>query len=97
MHIQPTPITATTSSSKKAAQTKHTPAKLAGRSTANKLALNKAVKAGTFKRDERKWATFKSKITAIDPQFEVDDTNPKWARDVLHVKCGKRDSYGYGL
>jgi hypothetical protein len=55
----------------------------------NKLTLNKAVEAGTFKRDERKWATFKSEIMAIDPQTEVDEVNPRRARDILHVKCGK--------
>lgn len=55
----------------------------------NKQALNKAVKEGTFKHDERKWAAFKSKIMTIDPQSEVNDVNPRRARHVLHVKCGK--------
>ena len=88
--IKPMQATATMSStSKKAAQTKHSTAKPLGRSAANKQALNMAVKAGTFERDERKWAIFKSKIASIDPQFEVDDTNPKCARNVLHIKCGK--------
>ena len=63
--------------------------KLLGKSAANKLELNKAVEAGTFKRDKRKWEKFKSKILEIDPHSEVDDVNPKRARDVLHVKCGK--------
>ncbi|KAI9438716.1 hypothetical protein H4582DRAFT_2146243 [Lactarius indigo] len=73
-----------------AAQVRHPPNNSgSGRSAANKVALNKAVKAGTFQRDERKWAAFKLKITEIDPQSEVDDINPRYARDVLHVKCGK--------
>ena len=48
-----------------------------------------AVEAGTFKRDERKWTAFKSKIMAIDPQSEVDDVSPRCAHDVLHIQCGK--------
>ena len=55
----------------------------------NKQALNKAVKEGTFKHDECKWAAFKSKIMTIDPQSEVNDVNPRRACHVLHVKCGK--------
>lgn len=90
LHKQSTPpVTVTPNSSNKAAQTKYIPTKPAGRSAAHKQALNRAVKAGTFQRNERKWATFKSKIRSIDPQFEVDDTNPRRARNVLHVKCGK--------
>jgi hypothetical protein len=62
-----------------------------GKSTTNmlKLALNKAVEAGTFKQDKCKWATFKSKIMAIDPQSEENEVNPRHAWDVLHVKCSK--------
>lgn len=56
---------------------------------ANKSALNKAVKAGTFKRDKSKWEKFKLKVFGIDPQSEVDDNDPRHARDVLHIKCGK--------
>ncbi|KAN0140883.1 hypothetical protein V8E53_001327 [Lactarius tabidus] len=93
VHMQPTrqPVTVTPSSGNDAARTKHTLTKPVGKSAAylNKWALNRAVEAGTFERSERKWATFKSKILSIDPQSEVDDTNPKCARDVLHVKCGK--------
>ena len=85
--IQPTSVIPPSSKSK-AATTRHPPSQ-SGRSAANKLALNKAVEAGTFERDERKWAAFKSKIMEIDPQSEVDDINPKCARGVLHVKCGK--------
>lgn len=86
MYKQSTPpVTVIPNSSTKAAQTKHTLTK----SAVNKQVLNIAVKAGTFKRNERKWATFKSKIRSIDPQFEVDDTNPRRARNVLHIKCGK--------
>ena len=42
-----------------------------------------------FKRDEHKWAAFKLKIMAIEPQSEVNDVDPRRARHVLHVKCGK--------
>ena len=78
------------SSKSKAPRTRHPQGNI-GRSSANlnKLALNKAVEAGTFNRDERKWAVFKSKIMTINPQSEVDDINPRCARNVLHVKCGK--------
>lgn len=88
-HIQPT-ANAPPSSKLKAAWTRTQchPGN-PGRSAVNKLTLNKAVEAGTFKRDQHKWAAFKSKILAIDPQSEVDDINPRRARDVLHVKCGK--------
>jgi hypothetical protein len=89
MHIPPTPVKVTPSSSNEAAQTTHTLTKPVTKSAANKMALNRAVEAGTFERDERKWAIFKSKIMSIVPQSEVDDTNPKCARDALHVKCGK--------
>ena len=89
VHTQPMPVTPSSSKSK-APQTQHRQGN-SGRSAANlnKLALNKAVEAGTFKRDERKWAVFKSKILAIDPQSKVDDINPRCARNVLHIKCGK--------
>jgi hypothetical protein len=88
VHTQPSPATPSVSDS--AAQTQDAQAQRnLGRSAVNKLALNKAVEAGTFKHDERKWAAFKSKIVAIDPQSEVDDVNPRCARDVLHVRCGK--------
>lgn len=55
----------------------------------NKEALNKAVKDGTFKCDEHKWATFKLKIMAIDPQSKVNNVDPRHACHILHVKCGK--------
>jgi hypothetical protein len=85
--IQPplSPQLSLTDMSKKASQPLNKP----GKSAANKLELNKAVAAGTFKRDKCKWAKFKSKISDIDPHSEVDDDNPKRSRDVLHVKCGK--------
>ena len=60
-----------------------------GKSALNKLELNKAVAAGTFKYDKSKWAKFTSKIYEIDPHSEVIDDDPKRAREVLHVKCGK--------
>jgi hypothetical protein len=60
-----------------------------GKSMANKAELNKAVTAGTFKRDKSKWEKFKQKISGIDPHSELDDNDPKRARDVLHIKCGK--------
>jgi hypothetical protein len=72
-----------------AARTQQPSTNSSGKSAANKRALNKAVEEGTFKRNERKWVAFKLKIMAIDPQSEVDDVNPRRARDVLHVKCGK--------
>ena len=89
VHVQPTPVTP--SSGKSKAPRTQRPQRNSGRSAANlnKLALNKAVEAGTFKHDERKWAVFKSKIMAIDSQSEVDDINPRCARNVLHLKCGK--------
>ncbi|KAH9032049.1 hypothetical protein EDB85DRAFT_1890890 [Lactarius pseudohatsudake] len=88
--VQPTPAPSPSGSRSRkpmAARIQH-PLKDPGRSLANKLALNKAVEDGTFQRDERKWAAFKSKIMAIDPQFEVDDVDPRHARKVLHVKRG---------
>jgi hypothetical protein len=89
VQIQTSPATPSISDSK-AVQTRHPQAQSnLGRSAVNKLALNTAVEAGTFKRDERKWTAFKSKIMAIDPQSEVDDVSPRCARDVLHVRCGK--------
>jgi hypothetical protein len=88
VHIEPTPAIPSSNKSK-AARTRTQVAEHPGRSAANKLALNKAVKAGTFKHDDRKWAAFKAKIMVIDAQSEVDDVNPRRARDVLHVKCGK--------
>ncbi|KAN0130335.1 hypothetical protein V8E53_011848 [Lactarius tabidus] len=59
------------------------------KTVANKRELNKAIEAGTFKRNQCKWAKFKMKISEIDPLSEVDDDNPKRVRDVLHIKCGK--------
>jgi hypothetical protein len=87
VHIQPPPSPQLSLSdiSKDAPRTLNKP----GKSAANKQALNTAVKAGTFKRDKHKWEKFKSKISEIDRRSEVDDDNPKWACDILHVKCGK--------
>ena len=82
--VQQTP----SSCKSKAAQTQQ-PSTSLGKSAASKQALNKAVREGIFERNERKWAAFKLKIMAIDPLSEVDDVNPRRARDVLHVKCGK--------
>ena len=87
VHIEPTPEIPSLSKST-VARTQRPPNQ-PGRSATNKLSLNKSVEAGTFKRDERKWATFKSKIMVMDPQSEVDDVNPRRAREVLHIKCGK--------
>jgi hypothetical protein len=53
------------------------------------MKLNKAVKAGTVRCNKNKSAKFKLKISEIDPHSEVYDDNPRRARDVLHVKCGK--------
>jgi hypothetical protein len=60
-----------------------------GKSMANKMELNKAVAAGSFKCDKSKWERFKLKISGIDPHSEVDNNDPKHAWDVLHIKCGK--------
>jgi hypothetical protein len=88
VRVQPSPAIVLSSSKSKEARTLPPPSN-SWRSAANKQALNEAVEAGRFRHDERKWATFKSKIMAIDPQSEVDDVNPRCARDVLHMKCGK--------
>ena len=86
-HIKPTPVIPPSGKSKSAPSQRTL--SQAGRSAANKQSLNKAVEAGTFRRDEHKWAAFKSKIMVIDPQSEVDNNNPRYARNVLHLKCGK--------
>ena len=87
VHMEPMPMTPPSSKPSTARTRRHL--EELGQSAANKVALNNAVKAGTFEHDDRKWSAFKSKILAIDPQSEVDDTNSRRARDVLHVKCGK--------
>ncbi|KAH9010301.1 hypothetical protein EDB84DRAFT_1570618 [Lactarius hengduanensis] len=87
IRIQPTPtLQSSLSSTSKETQK---PLKKPGKSAVNKLTLNQAVKAGTFKHNKIKWETFKSKILDIDPRSEVDDDDPKRARKVLHIKCGK--------
>ncbi|KAH9005409.1 hypothetical protein EDB86DRAFT_3176724 [Lactarius hatsudake] len=87
IRIQPTPILQSSLSSTSTETQK--PLKKPGKSAVNKLTLNQAVKARTFKRNKNKWEKFKSKILDIDPRSEVDDDDPKRARTVLHIKCGK--------
>jgi len=59
------------------------------RAMASKSALNDAVQNGSFIRNPAKWSTFKEKLKTLDPNFEVNDTDPTLARRVRHSRCAE--------
>jgi hypothetical protein len=77
----PQPSLCTISKSKDAPK----PLNQLSKTVANKRELNKAIEAGMFKRDQRKWAKFKMKISEIDPLSEVDNDNPKHVRKMFYI------------
>jgi hypothetical protein len=46
------------------------------------------IRDGTFIRNPKRWDTFKSKLSKLDPRFEVSEINPTLARSAKHSRCG---------
>ncbi|KAJ8083643.1 hypothetical protein PM082_009518 [Marasmius tenuissimus] len=51
--------------------------------------LNDAVRAGTFSKNETKWASYVEKLRAYDAEVEVNSNDPTQARHVRHSACGE--------
>ncbi|TFY58102.1 hypothetical protein EVG20_g8283 [Dentipellis fragilis] len=71
-------------------------------SAVNKQALNQSVKDGTFKGDPKQLLKYKATLNKIDPGHEIDESNPRLARTIRHLKCSKSflqampyDTYNY--
>lgn len=54
----------------------------------SKRRILEQIQNGTFVRNPKKWETFKDKLSWIDPQFEVSETDPTLARSAKHSRCG---------
>ena len=71
-------------------RTKLTPQ--AGQPGLSKQAVSKRrvldqIRDGTFVQNPKRWDVFKSKLSKLDPRFEVSETDPTLARSVKHLRC----------
>ncbi|KAI9434879.1 hypothetical protein H4582DRAFT_2130928 [Lactarius indigo] len=54
----------------------------------SKRKANESIHNGTFVRDMKRWNKYKKKLAELDPEFEVDESNPSRVRYVKHSVCG---------
>ena len=54
----------------------------------SKRRANESINNGTFVRDPKQWDEYKKKLTELDPNFEVDESDPSRIRYVKHSVCG---------
>ena len=69
-------------------RTKLTPQASMSKQAALKRRVLEQIQDGTFVRNPKRWDVFKSKLSKLDPHFEVSENDPTLARSAKHSRCG---------
>ncbi|KAI9443778.1 hypothetical protein H4582DRAFT_2053569 [Lactarius indigo] len=82
------PSTVTQAQDGKQAQVRITVPTGTSKQALSKRKANESIHNGTFVRDMKRWNKYKKKLAELDPEFEVDESNPSRVRYVKHSVCG---------